>query len=201
MLKRFFQFLIGRSKNDVLDKKLAQNNADSDFVRHNKLTPIKNIGASLQQFPGNDKAIHDENTIPPSIVHRDAILDRNHRVTGYFFTLAHSVNTHVRQSSEIVQRLCDSVLLDNVYKMGIQRLLGHRLAFIPILPFSLDQPQLHLLASNGIVIVINSLKELVHKSDGYYDQLVTLKRLGFRIGLQGEINLPGLHSKNIKQFL
>ncbi len=193
MLRRLFQFLTGQNHQVLLDAEESVSEVvDPSFVKLNELSTIKNINNQSQVLQVNSEGIFNENTIPPSVVCREAVLDQSQKVAGYSFTLSRSVNERVRKSSELIQRLYDDILLGNVLRMDLKRLLGHRLAFIPISPSSLDRQPLEQLPREGIVLVITSLAELTQQSSAYIARLTILKSSGFRIGLQGDVTLPSL---------
>ena len=111
--------------------------------------------------------------------------------------LRRTINQRVRVSSSIVQRLYDEVLLRNILSMNIQRLLGHRLAFIPILPSSListsnDHALLELMPRDGTAFVISDSERLLDNSEAMLIRIRELKALGYHIGLQGNMDVPGM---------
>lgn len=193
MFSRLFKFLTGRNNKvtPVACKSVSAVDA-ANFAQLNKFSPIKNVAASPLIPPESDEGFLKENKVTPSVVCREAVLNKSQKVAGYSFTLTRSVNERVRKSSETIRHLYDDVLLGNVLRMDIQRLLGHRLAFIPILPSSLARPPIEKLPREGVVLVLTSLAELTHNSSECLARLVTLKSSGFRIGLQGDVTLPDL---------
>lgn len=193
MLSYFFQFLTGRSKhNTSRSKKSAQYIAELALKQLNQVAPLKRKSAVQKDALENSSPAKPNQTIQPAVVCREAILNEKEKIEGYFFTLMRGVNEHVRKSSEIIQRLHDEFLLGSLLKMDIQRLLGHRIAFLPMSPLSLSLPSFNYLPSSGVVIVIHSLETLIKKSDESYMQVTALKTAGFQIGLQGDINHPSL---------
>lgn len=192
MFSCLLKFLTGRRDKAVSNKEKSVNADDeANFSRLNALSPIKSVGVSTSGHQ-EDNGFLKENNVTPSVVCREAVLNKSQKVAGYSFMLTRSVNERVRKSSEIIRHLYDDVLLGNVFRMDVQRLLGHRLAFIPILPSSLERPPIEKLPREGVVLVLTSLAELTHKSSEYLARLLTLKSSGFRIGLQGDVTLPDL---------
>ena len=194
MLNRFFKILTGKgATHPEHDEKNSAATADSpEFKQLNKLAPVTNNGSNQQSSPENGEDFVIANTIPPSVVCREAVLNKEQKVAGYSFTLSRGINERVRTSSAIVQRLYDEVLLRNILNMDIQRLLGHRLAFIPILPSSLEHPLLEQLPREGTVLVVSALEHFLADSSVLLTQLIALKNSGFRIALQGNTDLPGM---------
>lgn len=193
MIRRFFQLITGRSNQALSDTRKPVSAVDeANFAELNKFSPIKVVGGSQRPVEENSEGFLQESSVKPSIVCREAVLDKNQKVIGYSFTLTRGVNEYVRKSSELVRHLYDDVLLGSVFRMDIQRLLGHRLAFIPILPSSLTRAPIEKLPREGVVLVLTSLTELTHNSSEYLTRLIALKHSGFRFGLQGDVTLPDL---------
>lgn len=185
MMSSLFKFLTGRKNQITPDSKKRESAVDkANFAELNKLSPIKNVGIS--QLPVQ------ENIATPSFVCREAVLNKDQKVVGHSFTLTRSVNELVRKSSELVRNLYDDVLLGSILRMDIKRLLGSRLAFIPILPSSLKRAPIEKLPTKGVILVLTSLEELTQNSSEYLTRLITLKNAGFRFGLQGNLKLPDL---------
>ncbi len=162
----------------------------AEFTRLNQLAPVINqdMNPSVDNAAGSisTKAAHS------SVVCREAVLNKAQKVAGYSFALSRNVNERVRSSSTLVQRLYDEVLLRNILNMDIQRLLGHRLAFIPILPSTLSHPLLAQLPPAGTVLVVNSLEQLLTDAEASLARLGELKQAGFHIALQGNIHAAGM---------
>ncbi len=188
MLNRFIKLLSGKDAKP--DEKITPAADSSEFKRLNELAPVSSKNGSLPASEENTEELIAEKTIPPSVVCREAVLNKEQKVAGYSFTLSRNINERVRASSTIVQRLYDEVLLRNILNMDIQRLLGHRLAFIPILPSTLDHPLLEQLPQKGTVLVVSALEQCFANSSVLITKLNALKNLGFRIGLQGNTDLP-----------
>lgn len=197
MFTRLFNFLTAKGRHAVTGKSSPVTNAvDPDFARLNEVSPLKKMSSQLQGALKNDETTLEENTLSTSVVRREAVLNNNQKVAGYYFTLTHGVNDRAHNISERIQRLYDEVLIGNILGMDIQRLLGHRLAFIPISPYSLKCQLIEQLPRKGVVLVLNTLAELSHEDTRenaeYLARLVTLKNSGFRFGLEGDVTLPGL---------
>lgn len=188
MLNRFIKLFTGH---DNASTKKQVGIADSDFAQLNKIAPVTDTASSSEDI--NAETADSTH----SVVCREAILSKEQRVTGYSFMLRRTINQRVRVSSSIVQRLYDEVLLRNILSMNIQRLLGHRLAFIPILPSSLeyasrDHELLEQMPREGTVFVINASEHLPTNSEIMLASIKGLKEMGYRIGLQGDMDIPGM---------
>lgn len=188
MLNRFIKLFSGQ---DNVSSKKQVGITDSDFAQLNKIAPVTDTASSSEDI--NAETADSTH----SVVCREAILNKEQRVAGYSFMLRKTINQRVRISSSIVQRLYDEVLLRNILSMNIQRLLGHRLAFIPILPSSLehasrDHALLEQMPREGTVFVISNAELLPKNSEIMLASIKGLKELGYHIGLQGDMEMPGM---------
>jgi len=75
-----------------------------------------------------------------SVMRREAMLGRDQRVAGYTFMLRRAQDEQPDAALPDMRRLYDETLLGNLQRMEISRLLGQRLAFVPIVPASLKLP-------------------------------------------------------------
>ena len=185
MLNRFMKLFTGQDNATARNQSSAPN---SEFAQLNQIAPVAT--------PDSE---HNNSTSDPmhSVVCREAILNKDQRVAGYTFMLRRTINQRVRVSSSIVQRLYDEVLLRNILSMNIQRLLGHRLAFIPILPSSLeyasrDHDLLKQMPGTGTVFVISASEQLPDNSEAMQASIQDLKKSGYLFGLQGDMGIPGM---------
>jgi EAL and modified HD-GYP domain-containing signal transduction protein len=183
MFNRLLQIFTGKKPTQPLSVQPAPN---AEFTQLNHLAPVLN-----QDMPVEDDAANAP-TEHASVVCREAVLNKAQKVAGYSFALSRTVNERVRSSSTLVQRLYDEVLLRNILNMDIHRLLGHRLAFIPVLPSTLTHPLLAELPAAGTVLVVNSLEQLLTDAESTLPQLEVLKQAGFHLALQGNINAAGM---------
>ncbi|MFA5170051.1 MAG: HDOD domain-containing protein [Sulfuriferula sp.] len=163
---------------------------DSAFTRLNQLAPVITHDHSHPTLSDSD--LINANTIHSSVVYREAVLNKSQKIAGYSFTLSRRINERMHSSTDEVQRMYYEVLLENIIAMDIQRLLGHRLAFIPVLPATLSHPLLAQLPAMGTVLVVSSLTQLVAESEATLPHIHALKLAGFQIALQGDINTPGI---------
>ena len=76
----------------------------------------------------------------PSVMRREAMLGRDQRVAGYTFMLRRALDDQRDSSLPEMRRLYDETLLGNLQRMEISRLLGQRMAFVPLAPGSLTLP-------------------------------------------------------------
>lgn len=90
-----------------------------------------------------------------SVMRREAMLGRDQKVAAYTFMLRRALDDQRDSNLPDVQRLYDETLLGNLERMDIARLLGQRLAFVPIAPASLDLPLIDGWPAAGTVLLLN----------------------------------------------
>jgi EAL and modified HD-GYP domain-containing signal transduction protein len=194
MFSRLLKLFTRKQKTLARPKQAVQSIPADDhaFTQLNELAPVLNYDDTQQSIPNHDADVIDANAVHSSVVYREAILNKSQKISGYSFTLSRKINLRMYVSTDEVQRLYYEVLLKNIISMNIQRLLGHRLAFIPIFPSTLNHPLLQALPAAGTVLVINNLTQLATENKTTLPQIQALKQAGFRIALQGNIHTPGM---------
>jgi EAL and modified HD-GYP domain-containing signal transduction protein len=90
-----------------------------------------------------------------SVMRREAMLGRDQKVAGYVFMLRRSMDEQHDPALPEVQRLYDETLLGNLQRMDIARLLGQRLAFVPIAPATLAHAFIDGWPAAGTVWLLN----------------------------------------------
>ena len=68
----------------------------------------------------------------PSVMRREAMLGRDQRIAGYTFMLRRMLEDAPQVTLPDMQRLYDETMLDNLRRMEIARLVGQRVAFLPV---------------------------------------------------------------------
>jgi len=128
---------------------------------------------------------------PASVMRREAMLGRDHRVAGYTFMLRRAVDDQRDSNLLEVRRQYDETLLGNLQDMDISRLLGQRLAFVPITPSSLDLPPIDDWPAQGTVWLLNVLDPIA-VDEPLLARLAELKSRGFSFALHADVGLrPG----------
>jgi c-di-GMP phosphodiesterase len=202
MLSRIVEMFTGNRarhpREPIVGGAAALQRQNEDFMRLNQVAPLlKPVnGAAVAAVPaGNADQAPSQQT--HSIVCREAVLGTDQRVKAYSFILRHKVNERVRDSSTNIRQLYDDVLLRNLQGMEIQRLLGHRLAFITVSASSLDLPVLEQLPREGAVYVVGPNEQLAANPAEKLARLAHLKALGYRLGLHG----AGIERPDMAPFL
>jgi EAL and modified HD-GYP domain-containing signal transduction protein len=128
-----------------------------------------------------------------SVLRREAILGRDQKVAGYTFMLRHAPVEPRDPDLSDVQRLHDETLLGNLQRLDIARLLGQRLAFVPISAAMLN----HALIEDWPAGMVWLLKfdAQTQADDPLRARLAELKTRGFAFALQADAVLhPDRHA-------
>lgn len=147
-----------------------------------RLTPRDDIPPAVVPGPKSVQA----QTPPASTdyLRREPLLDREHRVCDYELNLDRPAMSRARHPA--AQRFLDGALLDRVSSGGLAGVLDHRLAFLPIIPASLDLPQLDGLARTvartaGKLVISLQAGALPPDVHTLPERLRELKGLGLRL--------------------
>jgi c-di-GMP phosphodiesterase len=120
-----------------------------------------------------------------SVMRREAMLGREKRVAAYTFMLRRAPDDTRDATLPEVRRLYDETLLDNLQHMDIARLLGQRLAFVPIAPATLDNPIIDALPAAGTVWVLG-VDPQGRPDDALLERLQALKASGSRFAFYAD---------------
>ncbi|MDZ7585083.1 MAG: HDOD domain-containing protein [Thiobacillus sp.] len=120
-----------------------------------------------------------------SVMRREAMLGRDQKVAAYTFMLRRALDDQRDSNLPDVQRLYDETLLGNLQRMDIARLLGQRLAFVPIAPASLDLPLLDGWPAAGTVLLLNVVAQ-PPVDESLRARLGELKLRGFSFAVHAE---------------
>ncbi|HQZ01943.1 MAG TPA: HDOD domain-containing protein [Thauera sp.] len=139
-----------------------------------------NVDAPLRQPSTED----DSTASIATYLCREAVLGRDQRIAGYHFMLQEGTRKRIRNSSRRVHHLFAEVLVRDLVRADIGRLLGHRLAFLEVPDSFLTHPCLADLPARNTVLIITphpeangpDIKELVAT-------VARLRQTGFRLGL------------------
>ncbi len=128
-----------------------------------------------------------------SVLRREAMLGRDQKVAGYTFMLRHAPDGQRDPDLPDVQRLRDETLLGNLQRLDIARLLGQRLAFVPISAAMLN----HALIEDWPAGMVWLLKfdAQTQADDPLRARLAELRTRGFAFALQVDAVLhPDRHA-------
>ncbi len=192
MFDRLRQLLMGKEENGghKADKTSPPSGQDAAFQQLNQLAPIAGQAPAASAPVGDDTG----NETSSSLVCREAVLNLDQRVVGYEFRLNEAKRKRVRHSTDIIHRLYDEVLIRNVLKMDIDRLLGHRIAFIPVSVCSLESALIEQLPFSNTVLVFDCSEEFTadrnKSAQTILPKMKELRDLGFQIGLSNYVEQP-----------
>ncbi|HSJ79866.1 MAG TPA: HDOD domain-containing protein, partial [Thiobacillus sp.] len=120
-----------------------------------------------------------------SVMRREAMLGRDQKVAAYTFMLRRALDDQRDSNLPDVQRLYDETLLGNLQRMDIARLLGQRLAFVPISPASLDLPLIDGWPAVGTVWLLNIVAQPAI-DEPLLARLAELKSRGFSFAVHAD---------------
>lgn len=190
MLSAFFRML-GKNKT-------ARNDSEQQaFAQLNAIAPIA--------APATDSGSAADGP-PRSIVCRETLLNRQQRVAGYEFRLNRARRKQIHHNTDSTHRLYDEILLRNILTNNIERLLGHRLAFIPLSVYSLNNPLLEQLPQHNTVLVLECSPECTADFRQFavsiLPRLSELQQKGFRIGLTRYVDLAEMQPfLNVAEYM
>ncbi|MDZ7596326.1 MAG: HDOD domain-containing protein [Thiobacillus sp.] len=120
-----------------------------------------------------------------SVMRREAMLGRDQKVAAYTFMLRRAQDDQRDSNLPDVQRLYDDTLLGNLQRMDVARLLGQRLAFVPIAPASLDLPLIDGWPAVGTVWLLNIVAQPAI-DEPLLARLAELKSRGFSFAVHAD---------------
>lgn len=124
-------------------------------------------------------------TKAPSVMRREAILGREQKVAGYTFMLRRHADEPAGAALPEMRRLYDETLLGNLQRMDIARLLGQRLAFVPIAPATLDHALIEAWPAAGTVWLLD-LDDDTPVDDALVARMAELVARGFGFAVKAD---------------
>lgn len=182
MLRKLFQRMFGndRDRGDA---------ASRDFETLNQHAPLIRGGSALP----NESITANELEPVSGFIGREAILGRDHRVAAYQFMLHQPTRERLRRRSRRIHHVYAEVLVRNVLKLDVARLLGHRKAFLDVPDSFLRHPSIGELPPASTVLLVSRVDD--HGAPASDELLAMVKRLrdgGFAIALDAEEASGGL---------
>jgi len=171
MLQRYLHRLFGNRDRQARD-------ARADFETLNAGAPLKSERAGAQA----DTA--DEPDPPAGFICRETVLGRDQRVAGYQFMLQQSTQKRLRSSSRRIHHVYAEVLVRNVLKLDVAKLLGHRHAFLDVPDSFLEHPSIRELQPSRSVLTVHLLDEPdAPAPTALLESVRRLRKLGYRIAV------------------
>lgn len=148
--------------------------ADQAFAALNQQAPIKRE----QGAPRTDGAAGE------SFICRETILGRDQRVAGYHFLLHQATRARLASRSRRIHHVYAEVLVRNLIKIDVGRLLGHRLAFFEVPDSFLQHEALVELPPGNAVLTLVALPDPGGPSPAeVIEQVRDLRRRGYRFAV------------------
>ncbi|MCC9003299.1 MAG: HDOD domain-containing protein [Candidatus Competibacter sp.] len=177
MLNRLFTFFTNRRAS-------ARAAAEQrDFQALEELAPVKGTvppPAPPSEQPGNHTGLGEER----SVICREAVLNREQRVAGYEFILRKGMRDRLHIPSRRIHHIYNEVVIRNLLHFSINKLLGHRQAFITVLDSFLANPLIDQLPGPGIVLTVMPLDAAGDTPDALGERVLALKQQGFQFALE-----------------
>jgi EAL and modified HD-GYP domain-containing signal transduction protein len=145
-----------------------------EFETLNRQAPLK---AKIPESP-------DLPAKADTFVCRETILGREQRIAGHHFMLRESTRNRIRHSSRLIHHVYTEVLIRELTRLNVAKLLGHRLAFIDVPDSFLEHACLQDLSPTNTVLVVNHFEDAGAPTPE--NLRATIKRLqaaGFSIGI------------------
>ncbi len=181
MFKAFFDWLFGRQH--AAPAARAQAASPQDFEQLNRDAPLRN-GACADISTDTDPGAADNTAAIVTYLCREAVLGRDQRIAGYQFMLHEGTRNRIRNSSRRVHHLYAEVLVRNLVRADIGRLLGHRFAILEVPDSFLSHPCLADLPAPNVVLIPTPHPEANGPDMHELTETVTrLRQAGFRFGL------------------
>lgn len=126
----------------------------SQFELLNQLVPLQKQEASQPGNPPVQPAL-------ASFVRREPVLNRQEQIAGYAFNLHERLQLRLQGERDLLLKVYDDALLRNLTSLGVNALLGHRLAFIRLSPASLENPLLEQLPVDNTVLMLTPGRQML----------------------------------------
>jgi EAL and modified HD-GYP domain-containing signal transduction protein len=180
MLSRLFAFLFKRQTRR--DPPVEQR----DFQVLNELAPVKGTSAAIGSTPPIQFGNRPDEATDRSVICREAMLNREQRVTGYEFMLRKGMRDRIHAQSRRIHHVYNEVVIRNLIQFSIHKLLGHRQAFITVLDSFLANPLIEQLPGQGVVLTVQAMNDIsdVLEPAPLISRVSELKQRGFAFALE-----------------
>jgi len=159
---------------------IARNCSDEAFATLNREAPIRPIEG---EGPGATELKPAE-----GFVCRETVLGRDQRVAAYYFLLQQGTRNRLVDRSRRIHHVYTEVLVRNLIKMDVARLLGHRLAFFDIPDSFLGHEAMRLLPPQTAVPVLTCLPGAGGPNQAkLLEQIAELRKAGFRFAANANV--------------
>jgi EAL and modified HD-GYP domain-containing signal transduction protein len=129
----------------------------------------------------------DDRPAQGSFVCREAVLSRHERIAGYEFSLERRLHSRFMDERDTVRRIYDDLLIGSLASFEVDRLLGHRLAFIDVSPSILLNPRLARLPAKNTVLMLVVPPAVQIDPVQLRVQIDGLQERGFQVGWRWQL--------------
>ena len=152
----------------------------AQFELLNKLAPLQTAATGAVAATSATPA---ENAVATanSFVCREPVLNRNEQIAGYSFNLHEKLQLRLQGEKDLLQKVYDDALLRNLASLGVNSLLGHRLAFVRLSPASLGNPLIERLPTDNTVLMLTPARQALDPAL-IQPQLDAYRQMGFAYG-------------------
>ena len=151
----------------------------SDFETLNRHAPI----LDEEQSPARGQT--GDASVPNGFICRETVLGRDQKVAGYHFLLQQATQQRLKTRSRQIHHVYADVLVRNLLKLEIERLLAHRKAFVDLPDSFLDHPSIAALSPSNTVLTVGRLDDGAGLSDEQLiDRVTALRKQGFHIAIE-----------------
>jgi EAL and modified HD-GYP domain-containing signal transduction protein len=165
--------------------KAANRSATDDFAALNQQAPIKAKEAASERDPGHAQGF----------ICRETILGRDQRVAAYHFQLHEGTRNRLALRSRRIHHVYAEVVVRNLIKMDVAKLLGHRLAFFELPDSFLHHEALDMLPPASVVLNVVTLPDAGGPAPAaVIERIRALKQTGIRFAADALSNsAPGAY--------
>ncbi len=171
MLRKLLQLIFGGNKdrNDSVSRDFRTLNERAPLMRGHSAVPVDSLTATDSE--------------PVSgFIGREAMLGRDNRVAAYQFMLHQPTRDRLRHRTRRINHVYAEVLVRKVVQLDVQRLLGHRKAFLDIPDSFLAHPSILQLPPASTVLVVTSIDDgLGPSAESLNTSIQHLRDAGFSI--------------------
>ena len=151
----------------------------SDFETLNRRAPI------LDEEESHASAQAGDATVPNGFICRETVLGRDQKVAGYHFMLQQATQQRLKTRTRQTHHVYADVLVRNILKLELERLLAHRKAFVDLPDTFLDHPSVAALSPANTVLTVGRLDDGAGLSDEQLvDRVTALRKQGFHIAIE-----------------
>ncbi len=178
----FFRRLFGKRAPMKAEPAPPMAQTKDQFEQLNKVAPLKPAVAAPPDAAPVPTA-SAENSVPTanSFVCREPVLNRKEQIAGYSFNLNEKLQLRLQGEKDMLHKIYDDALLRNLTSLGVNSLLGHRLAFVRLSPASLENPLIERLPTENTVLMLAPARQPLDPAM-LQPRLDAFRRMGFAYG-------------------